>query len=43
MGGDHNGYDVAFITLDDIMPDWEEISLELLIYNILALRSDWGG
>ena len=41
-GGDHNGYDAALVTLDDIMPEWEEIGLGQLIENIMALSYDWG-
>ena len=41
-GGDHNGYDAALATLDDIMTEWEGMCLEQLIDNIMALRYDWG-
>ena len=39
---DEDGYDAALATLDDIMPEWEEIGLAQLIENIMALSYDWG-
>jgi hypothetical protein len=30
------------ITMEEIMPEWEEISLDELIESILSLRYDWG-
>ena len=27
MGGDHNGYDAALATLDDIIPEWHDATL----------------
>jgi len=28
--------------LEEIMPEWEEISFDLLINSILSMRYDWG-
>ena len=41
-GGDSGGYVAALQTLEEIMPEWEEISLDLLINSILSMRYDWG-
>jgi hypothetical protein len=41
-GGDDRGYFAAIATLDEIMPEWDEINLDELINNILSLRYDWG-
>ena len=41
-GGDDRGFLAALETLEEIMPEWEEISLDELIESILSLRYDWG-
>lgn len=41
-GGDDRGFLAALETIQERMPEWEQISLDELIESILSLSFDWG-